>query len=1737
MSASQAVNILTDGQLSVDTVSGGNVTLQGSSIVDNGSISTPIVAASNLNLITTSGTIGTSGAALQIDASTLSGSSAGSVYLHAANSFTLEGLSAGTNSLISVLDDTGNISVDSVSVPGTTGQVSVDAAAGSILQAANPTGPLAASNLLLTAPNGAIGASGVPLSTNTPSLTAAAGSGIYIANLGDLTATNINAGTDVQIVTSADGPMAGNLSVVSISGPNEVDLTAAGSIVNGSSSGAINATTLNMVAGGSIGSSGSAIQTYATNMSAQSTNGGVVLDSLSGGVTLSNISAGGGDAVVTTAGNMLVGSVSATGTASLTSQAGTIEATGSNPNISGPNLILAADGEIGSAATPLPTAAANSLSVDSGNGSIFINQAGSFTLANATVSAANTTIDIDATSGDMTVGSVGASGTGGQVILKADSAAILAGTTSEISANASVNLIAQTGVGTVTNFATLAGTPVEVSTAGLLAVTVSSNSGQINLDIVGNPVISAGGITLGNGTGVSGTVVLQSPTDLNVSNLAAGAISIGSGNTASVGLSSGGTLTLPTNEVVTDAPPANLFVQGVTDVVASGGSHEFSFTADELSFHSGAAGETTTLNTQVSQLDASVGTGSTLIVNQTGGNLALGSITATGGTVNIAATGGALTYDGNPSDLVTTNNLFLTGTAVGAIGAPINTQAPNVNVTALGGDIYLFQNAAMSLAANATGKVDVETGSGSLTAGSVTGGTEVVLTTAGVGTDLVVNGTVNGGNGVVDLNTIGAGSNIDLNPGALVTAGQAAIILATGAVVAGVGSEVVAGQLQVSASAIGSPGGTLNTQIGSLIATSSNGGIYVSNAAAFLSVGAAASGGPVDVAVPNGTLTVASVSGTGVTLTSSGAIALDGPVNGNGSTVTLNTQAEIVANGGSISASSLDMTGSFIGTQSAPLPITVAAVDATANVGDIYLVNTGALNLTASAPSGTVQVATPNASLTVASVTADNVDLIVTGAGNTLTLDGAVTAASEAQLQSTGAIVAGAGNSVSANETLLTASTIGAAGSPLNVGSGTVDASTTNGGIFLNGTGTGPLGLTAAAANGTVNVQAPTASLTVTSATGDGVTLGGSAILINGNINGDGDTVSLIASGAITASAGNSISTPSLQLVAGSIGSDTTPVGTNATSVTATSSNGGIFIDDTGAVALSAGATGGILEVQANRLLTVNSATGAGVTLTSTNSDIDVNGALSGGSGPVALTAGGTAGAISLGGVLSTSGDVTLSAPGAITTGRGGQVMAAALTATGATLGTPVNPLNTAVGILTTTSLSGGTYVDELGSVVLSSTVSGGTLNVQANNGSITVDGASASGVTLIAAGGGSGITVSGAVNGGTGAVTLTAGTTASPGSIVAGSGGLVTAASLTATAGSIGAAAAPLATNITTLNADASQGDIHVTNQNGLTLANVQASGNAGLTASSGNLNVVSVEVGGAATLTAGAGTITDGTNSSPLEATSLTLLARSIGAPSTVTATGIDFTPRFNIDSATLNATSTAGGIYINALNSSGLSSVTVHASGGSAGNIELLAPTGSLYLQSVSASNTLLLAAGLNIYGLPGLGSISARSAELRAGAANPSTGHIGTPADPLSLQLSAGDTLHIFVPQTVNYHDPSRAPATLPSSGVVTTLSLYAAPSDLAVEAGFGQFQGLSDSLYTSPAESLVHSIQNQTTVLQNVVGLDWSSSTRISVCSGRSTRRCVCRPISATRRRGRRGVGSRDGVARAVSSQQ
>src|SRR5690606_15253682 len=156
------------------------------------------------------------------------------------------------------------------------------------------------------------------------------------------------------------------------------------------------------------------------------------------------------------------------------------------------------------------------------------------------------------------------------------------------------------------------------------------------------------------------------------------------------------------------------------------------------------------------------------------------------------------------------------------------------------------------------------------------------------------------------------------------------------------------------------------------------------------------------------------------------------------------------------------------------------------------------------------------------------------------------------------------------------------------------------------------------------------------------------------------------------------------------------------------------------------------------------------------------------------------------------------------------------------------------------------------------------------------------------------------------------------------------------------------LNTSITTLTAAASNGGVYVNEQNGLTLASVTAAGAAGdirVGSTSGDVTVGAGSASRDATINASGGvTVDDGDQAPRLASTGLTLLGRSIGGASTLTGTTLDSSPRLDTSASTLNATATAGGIYIDELD--GLQSVSLNAAGGgTAGDIELLTATGDL------------------------------------------------------------------------------------------------------------------------------------------------------------------------------------------------
>src|SRR6185437_3705139 len=164
------------------------------------------------------------------------------------------------------------------------------------------------------------------------------------------------------------------------------------------------------------------------------------------------------------------------------------------------------------------------LHATSTGGGIYVSDSGALTVnASATgpdsQAHSGTTMSVTSASGNNVP--VGTGGSGNALTLNGDgtaaagqaqltsTGAIAANSASDVvSGSGGVSLSAATSIGTVSNFATLAGAPVSVSTSGTLAASTTSGTGAINLNLAGVPTVAAGGIALGSGAGATGSIVL-----------------------------------------------------------------------------------------------------------------------------------------------------------------------------------------------------------------------------------------------------------------------------------------------------------------------------------------------------------------------------------------------------------------------------------------------------------------------------------------------------------------------------------------------------------------------------------------------------------------------------------------------------------------------------------------------------------------------------------------------------------------------------------------------------------------------------------------------------------------------------------------------------------------------------------------------------------------------------------------------------------------------------------------------------------------------------------------------------------------------------------------------------------------------------------------------------------------------------------------------------------------------------
>ena len=1671
-----AVNVQTiDGSMSATAVAGDSVTVRAGGAARNLAITGPIDGRSGPVQLIAGGANGT----IAVDGTV---STTGNVTLMAGTMGARGAISAGSGNLVG-----GNIVTVAGSSIGDVGSRLNTSASTLNISAINDVYVQEVNDVSLMGQSTS-GSMNVATTNGTLTTTFVRGVGVSLAAGGadrDLILNGLIDGTSGAVTLAATGA-GGEINVNSnVATANDVTLTAGTAGNRGAirfGGGALVTANAVTATGLSIGDGTLRLNTNATSLDATSEGGGIFAQevnglelnaSAAGGrvdvLTMNgalNVTAASGDGVVLEAGgagNVLTVNGAVDGrTGPVTLRAGGA-ITGNGSNLIEGDAVTLTGASIGASGARLNTNAV-SLNATSTNGGIYVQEADALDL---TASATGGVLDVATTDGALTV----ASASGAGVVLTTGGAG------RDITLNGAVN----GGLGDVMLNAT--GDASGLHLNGLLTT-------MGNVALTAGSAGSRGAIVAGPGEQIIANrlAMMGSTIGTEIARLAT-TVAILDAMTAS-----GGAFIMESDGLTSLTADVS---GGIADIQTIDGSMGVtSAIGDGVTLIAGGAGNTLTIDGPVDgRADAielaAAGAGGTIVLN--------GSVSSADEIiVNAGTAGDRGAIVAGAGNQVTGDRVSMQALSIGSAASRLNTQAATLNVTSSNGGIYVQEADSLGLAASATGGVlDVATSNGTLTVGQASG-TGVTLLSGGAGQDIHVIGTVDGGSGDVALSAIGDGSGISLDAlltttgGVTLTAGSA---MSRGAIAAGAAGQIVAHDLTATGSAVGTSGARLATTVTSLNTASTNGGTFITESDG-VTLTASAIGGIADIETIDGSLLETSATGSGVRLIAGGSgnvLTLNGAVGGGAGAVTLaasgagggvnmnntvSTTGNVSISAGtaasrgalalggtnSLSGDEITIAGTSVGGLGAPLRTTATSLNVTSGDGDIFIQETDGLTLTAHATGGALNVETLNGALDVVTASGNGVTLASAGAGNGITIAGPVDGgAGDVVLMAKGSgagIVVNGGMTATGNMTLDAGAAIALNGGMTTTGNVTLDAGTD---ISLNGV---------MSTLGTVTLDAGAAA----------------------------------SGGAITAGAGARINANALTARGASIGAAGARLNTSVASLDLTSTNGGAFVRETDSTTLTAHAPGGALDVStANGALTVNSALAEGVALSAggAGGTLAIKGAVNGGSSDVSLDASGGA---TLNGAVSTTGNLSLNtgaggvialnaalsgdqvrinagtaaSRAAVVAGNEAQINANELFVTASQLGTAAARVGTTVNSLEAQTTSGGIFVTESDALVFKASATGGALDVQTTNGELFAIAASGQGVALTAGGAGNGITLNGAVDAGAGNVALTAGSSANRGAIVAGPGNLVTGGTLTASASSIGSTAAPLKTNVNALIADASTGDVFISEQNGLTLTDVRAGNDVNVIATSGDVTVGVVEAANHATLTASAGVIADDADDSTrVSARNVTLLARSIGAPSTLSGATLDHSLRVDTAATTLDATATAGGVFID--ETDGLDSVRVHASGGTTADVELLTELGDLQLQSVSAADTLLLAAGGNIVGLPGVGTISARAAELRAGGADSSAGHIGTVAQPLSLQLSPGKTLRLFVPDTINAGDASRAPSIAPMLDVTSTRGVITVPDRLSVQAGFGQL-----GLQAEPTP-----LQIQAVPLLQVPGLDWA----------------------------------------------
>jgi Ca2+-binding RTX toxin-like protein len=504
----------------------------------------------------------------------------------------------------------------------------------------------ASSNIVFAA-NGSVAAT-------TGNVTLTAGGAITL-NSGSQVATTsgsvtLSAGTTVTRAGAIDG-------TPEVSG-GTVSINAGSGIGTASAALEINASTLTAAVSGAGVINVADTAAGLTVTSATTANGAITLSATSGALTLTNVVATGGNLIASTltSGNIIVASATALGNSATFTSAGDIDevSADSAADIQADAINLTAASGIGdSGAVEINgSATTGGLTASvSGAGSINVaDTAGGLLVASATT--VNGNITFSASSGDLTLTSVSA--TGGAInATTTTSGNILAGNV--IATNSGVTLVAAGAIeegGTADAAADVTGTTLSftaatgIGAAGTLEINATSggSAGTLTLaSVTGNGALdiqdTADGLVVTTATTNNGAVTIAAVGgDLTVATATAGGSSTNmtlrtttSGNITLTSLANSGDRVtvdsagsiIDSADAVTDITAANIVLIASTGIGVAGSAAD------------------TELETSAANLDVRNATSGGVRVNAVGGNLTLTDIDASGGTHTLSG-GGAI---------------------------------------------------------------------------------------------------------------------------------------------------------------------------------------------------------------------------------------------------------------------------------------------------------------------------------------------------------------------------------------------------------------------------------------------------------------------------------------------------------------------------------------------------------------------------------------------------------------------------------------------------------------------------------------------------------------------------------------------------------------------------------------------------------------------------------------------------------------------------------------------------------------------------------------------------------------------------------------------------------------------------------------------------------------------------------------------------------------------------------------